>query len=291
MGRFARSWELGKQSWRVLKGDKQLVLFPLISAVSCLLVLASFAVPIALTVDWSALADRKHASANAAAHNPLYYAVLFAFYFVNYGVIAFFNAGLIACAMRRFDGEEASVGTGLRIAASKLPQIVGWALVSSTVGMVLRMIAERSGLVGKIVVGLLGFAWTIATYFVVPVLVVEGVGPIAAVKRSAGIIRKTWGETLVTNVGLGAVSSVGTLVAFIPLAVGGAISIATETWGPAAVGGALMIVMLITLALITSTLQMILVAALYRFAATGLVPEAFNGELLRQAFRNKKEKK
>lgn len=289
LDRISRSWELGKQSWRVLRSDKQLVVFPLLSTAACLIVLASFALPVVLAVDFGAL-SREEGAARQAANQPLYYVVMFVFYFVNYAVIAFFNAGLIACAMRKFEGEDAGVGAGLRAAAGRLPQILGWAFIAATVGMVLRMISERSGLLGKIVISLIGFVWTVATYFVVPVLVVEGVGPVEAVKRSAAVIRKTWGEALVVNVGLGALSMAGFLASLVPLAAGIGLSVMSESPAPAMVGAAVMIGMLMVLALVTSTLKIILVAALYRYAATGLVPEQFDGRLLRQMFRKKGER-
>ncbi len=290
-----RSWQLGKQSLQVLKEDTQLVIFPIISAVSCLVVLASFAVPLFVTGVFASIVqsaqNAPHGSSSVQFHmSPAYYAVCFAFYFVNYFVIAFFNSALIACVMKRFDGQPTSVGDGLRMAAARLPQILGWALISATVGMVLKMISERSGLIGKIVIGVIGFAWTIATYFVVPVLVVEGVGPIEAIKRSGSTIRKTWGEALVANAGLGALSFVMFLGAIIPAGIGLTASILTQTIWPAAVGGALTIGALIGVSLVTSTLQMILVAAVYRFAATGQVPGQFDAELLSNAFRQKKSK-
>jgi hypothetical protein len=124
-GAFARSWQLGKQSLQVLHEDKRLVVFPLISAGSCLLVLASFALPLLLTVDFSTLNQK---GPDKEVHvTPFYYAVVFAFYFVNYSVIAFFNAALIGCVMRKFDGQPSGVRDGLKIAASRLPQILGWA--------------------------------------------------------------------------------------------------------------------------------------------------------------------
>lgn len=287
--RMSRSWELGKQSWMVLKGDKRLVVFPLLSSAACLLVMASFFLPIILWVQHIDPGYKKDLT--TTFQHPLALLAAFGFYIVNFTVIAFFNAALIGCAMRRFEGEDATVSDGLVIAASRLPQILGWALVASSVGMVLRMISERSGLIGKIVVGLIGMVWSIATYFVVPVLVVEGLGPIAAVKRSAAVIKKTWGESLVANIGLSALSLVGFLVSLVPLAVGVAISISTQTVAPAVIGGAVMVLMLICVGLVTSTLQMILVAALYRYAATGLVPEQFDGQLLRQMFREKGSKR
>jgi hypothetical protein len=285
MGSFSNSWALARQSWRVLVEDKRLVVFPIMSAAACLLVMASFAVPVILSTNLGAWTNQNHVQ--ATLHQPAAYLVAFAFYFVNFAVIAFFNAALIGCAMLKFDGQPAGVGDGLRIAASRLPQILGWALVAATVGMVLRAISERAGFIGRIVISLVGMAWSIATYFVVPVLVAEGVGPIEAVKRSTAVIRKTWGESLVANLGLGAVSLLGFLASLTPLGVGIALTAAAQSPWPAVGGAAVMVVMLIGVALISSTLQMILLAALYRFAATGTVPGGFDGQLLSRAFRTK----
>lgn len=284
-GKLATSWALSKQTLEVLKQDKQLVIFPLMSSIACLLVIASFAVPIWATTDFQQLQKDPN-----AWKSPAHYAVLFAFYLVNYFVIAFFNSGLVACAMNRFNGEDASVEAGLKAAARRFPQILGWAIFAATVGMVLRAISERAGIVGKIVIGLIGLVWTVATYFVVPVLVVEGVGPIEAVKRSAGIIRKTWGESLITNLGLGALSLLCFLVALVPLAIGIGLTIVSQSAVPVLVGVGVTLVFLVLAALVTSTLQVILQAALYRYAATGLIPEPFDGDLLKQVFRRKKDK-
>jgi len=284
--RIANGWELTKQSWSLLKSDKQLMVFPILSSAACFLVLASFALPMVATMDWSRLSDpdgRVH-----YFNGPVAYLVAFAFYFTNYFVISFFNAALIGAAMRKFEGESASVRDGLAVAASRLPQLLGWALVAATVGMVLRMISERAGLIGKIVIGLIGMVWSIATYFVVPVLVVEGVGPIDAVKRSGAIIRKTWGESLTANVGIGVIVMFATLLALLPAIAGIATTAAADTAVPAVIGIVATVLLLLVISLVASTLQVILVAAVYRYAATGLVPEQFDGATLRQVFRKKK---
>jgi hypothetical protein len=283
--RISNGWGLTKQSWAVLKSDKQLIVFPVLSAGACLLVLASFAVPMMATVDWSSIGEPDGQVRGFGG--PLYCGIAFGFYFANYFVMSFFNAALIGAAMRKFNGESADVRSGLAVAASRLPQLLGWALVAATVGMVLKMISERLGFVGKIVIGLLGMVWSIATYFVVPVLVVEGVGPIDAVKRSGAIIRKTWGESLVANVGLGAVVALAMVAALIPAGAGIALGVALESFVIGAVGVALSVVLMVVIGLVSSTLQVILVAALYRYAATGLVPEQFDGATLRQVFRKK----
>jgi hypothetical protein len=291
-GRFSRGWALVGQSWRVLKVDKELVLFPIFSSVTSLLVMASFVVPLAFNGQferWFGQAQNAHQhGGRGMPADPLFYVWLFSFYFVSYAAITFFNAALIAAAIERFGGGKPTIGSGLSAAASRLPQILAWALVSATVGMVLKIIEDRGKGVGRFVAGLLGAAWTIATFFVVPVIVVEKAGPIEAIKRSGSIIRKTWGEGLVGNLGLSLVFFALFLLAALPVVAGAAIGIGMQA-GPVPVlaGLAISILLWIVLSLISSTLRTILVAAAYEYAATGKVPGQFDQELLQGAFRVK----
>ena len=215
--RISNGWTLAKQSWRVLMLDKELLLFPLISGISCLMVLASFAVPLYSTRYFQTVMD----DGGQVTQDPVAWIILFAFYFANYFVIVFFNTALIACAIIRFRGGDPTVMDGLRAASSRLPQILAWALVSATVGIILRGIESYSEKAGAFAAALLGGAWSIATYFVVPVLVVEKVDPLNAVKRSFAVLRKTWGESLSANFGIGIITFLGMLLAMVPLVLGG----------------------------------------------------------------------
>ncbi|MGE3240636.1 MAG: DUF6159 family protein [Pirellulales bacterium] len=206
--RIATGWELMKQSFGVLRHDKELVLFPVMSGFACLLVLLSFAVPL-----WSMPWFRHAVENNEVKQNPVMWALLFAFYVVNYFVIVFFNAALVSCALKRLSGGDPTIGYGIREAMSRLPQIAAWALVSGTVGFLLKAIESKNERLGSFVASLLGAAWAIATYFVVPVLVVEKVGPWEALKRSTSLIRRTWGEALVGNMGIGLIIFAATLEA------------------------------------------------------------------------------
>lgn len=293
MGKFARSWDLFKQSGRVLMSDKQLLVLPILSSISCILVLASFAIPMIFAVDWHAVmtqAEQSRGSRGQMPMQPWYPVVLFAYYFVNFFVITFFNSALIACAIRKFNGESASLKDGLGVAMSRLPQILAWSAVAATVGVVLQMLQERLGFIGKIILNLIGMVWTIATFFVVPVLVVEKVGPFTAIKRSVEILKKTWGESLITNLGIGAVTTAMVFVGIIFLIGGVVASVMMDSFWPAAIIGGLFIVYLVAISLIATTLKGILLAATYQFAATGSVPSGFNQEMLSQAFKPKGQK-
>src|SRR5271166_218438 len=174
---------LFKASSAILLKNRSLLLFPLISALAALLVLVSFAWPSGGMRALTTLVPDGKAFTNS------HYAAYFLFYLCEYFVVFFFNTALVGAVMRQLDGEEATFTDGLRIAASKLYTIFGYALISATVGVVLQAIEERSGWLGRIVASLLGTTWTLATYFVVPVLAANDVGPIEAVKESAQLGR------------------------------------------------------------------------------------------------------
>jgi len=188
MGKFSHTWSLMGASWEVLKKDKEILIFPLISGICCLLVMASFAIPLVASDNWQP--PGKEAATGELVE---YYAILFLFYFCNYFIIVFFNSAIIACAVIRMGGGDPTVADGFRAAFSRIGLIVGWALVSATVGIILRIIEDRSKFVGRIVAGLLGLAWSVVSFLVVPILVVEKKGPMTALKDSTVLLKKTWG--------------------------------------------------------------------------------------------------
>ena len=278
--RIANGWALAKQSWQVLRLDKELLLFPLVSGIACLMVLASFALPLWGTEYFETVMNDE----GRLTQDPVAWVILFAFYFVNYFVIVFFNTGLIACAIIRFRGGDPTVIDGIRAAIGRLPQILAWALVSATVGIILKGIESRSERVGQIVAALMGGAWSIATYFVVPVLVVEKLDPLSAIKRSFAVLKKTWGESLSANFGIGIITFLLSLVAIVPIVLG----IMALVTGQTALGGfgiVCGVLALITISLISSALNSILLGALYLYAADGEVPQQFRCGCVEQRIR------
>ena len=278
-GTFSRSWELAKASLGVLRSDKELILFPFISFIALVIVTLSFAVP------WFILGGLSAAQRDGGP-GVTTYLLAFAFYVVAYTVTFFFNSALVGAATIRLDGGDPTLGDGLRIAFSRLPQIIGYALIAATVGMVLRWITERAGFVGQIVGGLLGFAWNVATFLVVPVLVVEKVGPIEAVKRSGGLLRRTWGEQLVGHFGIGLVFG---LLSFAAIVIGVLlIVLAAQVSAALAVAFVVVTVLVVGLiALIGTAASGIFTASLYRYATKGEGGSAFRNETLAAAFRQK----
>lgn len=268
-GKLRGSWLLVKQSWRVLMLDKELLVFPLLSGIAAILVLATFAAGVFA----SGIADKE-----AAPDDMGVWVALFVYYFANYFVIVFFNSALVACALIRFQGGDPTVADGLKAAAARIPQIVAWALLAATVGVVLRMIQERVEFVGRIIIALLGAAWTIATYFIVPVLVVEKLGPVDAFRRSVSLMKETWGESLASNVGVGATVA---LVTFVFLIVGVVATVGlfvvTGSFGVLIACAIVLLALLVLPTLVGSALNAIVLTALYLYAAEKKVPQAFEG--------------
>ena len=278
--RLSRSWGLIKASAGVLAKDKELLVFPLLSAACTLLVAAAFLLP---ALGLGAL-DGLGAGGGVSFAA---YLLAFLFYLAQYFVIFFFNTALVGAAMIRLEGGDPTLRDGLRIASGKLVPILGYAAIAATVGMLLRAVQERAGFIGKLVSGALGVAWTLASFLVVPVLVARDIGPIDAVKESALLLKKTWGENLIGQGGVGLVFG---FIFFALVIVGGAGIVAAATTGNGVLIGlmvALLIVALLVAALVQAALSGIYSAALYRYAVGAGDSEGFNAQLLGQAFRTK----
>jgi hypothetical protein len=283
-GKFSRSWALMKASAGVLRSDKSLLLFPLFSGLCTLLVAASFLIPVGVMM----LGDQ-HAGEDFHQRMSLGTTVLmFAFYLVQYFVIIFFQTALTGVALMHMRGEPASVAAGFALARSRLRSILGYALIAATVGLVLRMVQERLGLIGRLVIGFLGLAWTVATFLVVPLIASEDVGPVDAVKRSVELLKRSWGENLIGNGGIGVVFGLIMVAAMLIAAIVMVAAVATQSIAVIVLAAVVIVTGFVVLALIQSSLQGIYSAALFRYAESGEASIGFDQGLLEQAFRNRK---
>jgi hypothetical protein len=264
MDRISRSFQLVGQSYQILMRDTELMVLPLISGV----IMALVVVVIVLG-----------ASLGAEAPGPALYVPLFLLYVLMYSIGIFFQAAVVAGATERMRGGDPTVGSALAAAWARLGPIVMWAVVAATVGMLLRAIQDRVGFIGKIVAGLAGVAWSLATFFIVPVLVLEDKSIGDSFSRSVTVFKKTWGETMTGGVSLGAAAFCAWLALF------ALVALAALVVGPGAI--VLLVAGAIVLGIFFSTLQGIYVASLYRYATEGLVPPGFDRTLLDNAFRPK----
>lgn len=276
MERFVGGIAMARASWEVLRADRELMVFPAVSFVVAVLVSIGFLIPF-----WASgmLIDLASGQIDLAM-----VVVGFLYYLTLYSVIIFCNVAVVAGALIRLQGGDATVSDGFGAAFDRLPAIIGYAAIAATVGMVLRYISERTGPIGRLVLGGLGVAWSLATFLVAPVLVVEGVGPVKAILRSSSLLRSTWGEQVGGNVGIGLVFGLASVLVVFAGAGLFVLLIDISIYAAAAVV-ILAIIGVAALAIVSTALQAVFTASVYRFAVTGEGGSFFPATTMKDAFR------
>jgi len=286
---IGRSWNLAKESLGVIRKDPELMVFPIVSFIAGVVVAGILGTVAFLT---GSLGGDDTIS-------PLGVVLIFLFYFVTYFITIYFQVALVAAVKLRLSGGNPNLGYGVGEASKRLGPIASWAVIAAIIGLILRMLeaaARRSNsglgsIVAQIAISLVGMAWSLATFFVIPVIAYEGVGGFEAIKRSAGIIRRRWGEAIVGQAGIGLVMwGLAILIG----AVFGIVGILLLTSGGTA--GTVLGIAFISIAIIgvlsivalTATLQSVYTAALYEYATGGKASTSFSQNALDSAFRPKR---
>ena len=268
MGRIRNSFALFKASWQVLKADRELVMLPIISLAATAVTLALFFIPIV--------------SGDITGTSFLFLVLM---YFVLAYITIFFNAALISAAHERLSGGDPTVGSALRGAASRAGRILPWALISAVVSAILKAIEERAGMIGSIVIRMVGMAWSVVTFLVLPIIVIEGTGAVAAIRSSVTLFRRTWGENLAAQGGLG-------IVGFLACLPGGVLILLGIVSGGGFAMGALIglgALWVLGVIVVMSALSGIFQTALYHFAVDGHTSAGyFDSQVMSQAFGPKR---
>lgn len=272
--RLANGWAITKSSFSILKKNKQLLIFPVLSGISLVMILAIIIVPILASAGWDL------GSLNINFDNDTVpYLFTFLFYLVNYFVVVFFNMALIHCTKLYLAGEEPTIGAGIRFSLSRIGVIFSWAIFAATVGTLLKAIQENAGWLGKLVAGGLGIVWGITTFFVVPVIAYENLGPVGAFKRSAEIMKNKWGEGLASTFSLGLIQFIAILLIAL---VGFLIASITHPF----IGIALGVLMAFIVMTIISAAETVFISLVYQ-NINGNVEEHFNQQLIDGLFTKK----
>lgn len=258
-------WDLFGWSFSVIFEHKRLILLPLLSAAAALagVALFIFAGPLSFVVH----SGHAWTFRDYLWLAPAYVAVTF--------VVVFFNCALAACAQSIFAGQEPSIADGLNHAAARFMPILGWAVLSTTVGFILNAIEQRASWAGKIVTWIFGFAWGMATYFVVPVLIAEDCGVFGSVRRSSQLFRDTWGDQLVAGIRFGWRG----LVVVLPAVILGAIGV--NGYPPVLL---LAVAWLVVGLAALSAAKGVFEVALYRYAALKETPSGWTPEFVTTLF-------
>ncbi len=261
MNRIRQGWALARISWGVLRSDHSLAAFPVLATIAALLAAAAFGIPSLLFFD-----------DDMTVPGVIFAAV--AIYLVTFAAV-FFNVALAAAAAQVLDGQDATVASGVAVAKTRLPAISGWAAMVASVNIVIRSLQQRTGPLGDLLLGGIAVAWNLVTFLAVPVIALEGTGPIQTLKRSAHIFRERWGEQVTGQVSIGAVIA---LAAILPAAL--LVAIGALIGGTVAIGifVGLAVIIVVVAGILSTALTQIFAVALYRYAtgqgATGAFTEA-----------------
>jgi hypothetical protein len=207
-------------------------------------------------------------------------------------ISVFFSVAFLEMVRQHLDGEPASVRAALRTARKRLRVIIAWALLTTTVGVVLRAIGQIplvGGRLGGLVSRVAGLAWSLATFFVVPVLAVEGLGPIESVKRSASVFEERWGESVTGNLAIDLLMA----IAAIPGLVVGIVTVHNfhaHHYGAGLVTGAVAAVLLAPVVAVGGALDDLFSYFLYRHAKEGVVVGPFSAAHLESAMQPKRRR-
>jgi len=275
MKRFRTGWDLTKKSWALLRSQPGLTAFPIVGALTALVAFLVFAVPGLLMVD---------TDANVAG----YALIVVGVYLASFAA-TFFGVGLAAAADRAFHGEQVTLGTGVAVATSHIGAIAGWAFVSTVVSLLMTFLQSQRGLAGPIIAMLGGAAWGLVTFLAVPVIALEGTGPVATIKRSAHLFKERWRGQVTGNIAIGGgVFLLGTLPAIALIAVGVLLWANDGAGSSIAVGAVLVLIgaiVLVVALVISQAMRHIFGVALYRWTADGEAVAGFTAQELQSAVR------
>jgi hypothetical protein len=276
MQRIKRGWGLTKKSWALLNGHRELIRFPLYGAVATVPLAILFFGPGLYLLDQDSLAGAI----------PLLVIGVYVLSVVGF----YFSVGLAAAANMIFNGQQATIADGLAVARANFSQICGWAALSTAISVLMGVLENQGGIAGNIAARLVGMAWSLVTFLAVPVIAIEGTGPIETLKRSASIFRRRWGQQITGNIAIGAaVFLIGVLPA-LALIVAGVV-----LWSSASFVGALLVVigaLVLAIAMLVSrALSGVFGVALYRYALEGKAVGGFTQDELESAVRVKKGKR
>jgi hypothetical protein len=264
---FVMTWNLVSQSFRLLSSDKKLLVFPVLSAIGA----AALALPFLMAL------FGMHPVA-PLQWGPNTWLFIFLWYWGASFVTIFFNCALAACVQMRFAGQDPTLADGLRRAASRIEAIMMWSILSATVGQVARALEERAGWIGRLIIGATGLGWSMATYLVIPVLVMEDGSVMDSIRRSSSLLRNTWGEQLISGIAFGWL----TLLFAIP---GVVLGVLGANGYPIFIAPA--IAWFATMAAAFSAAREIFTVALYRYATTGEPPNGYDAATLGSALRRR----
>jgi hypothetical protein len=272
MQRLANAWRLAKASWQVLSQDRELVAVPIVAGIVALVVFVTIVAPGVLLVGGD----------DGASNWAVWILVALATVAATW-VTAIGQAAVVAGAAQRMDGGDPTLGSAYAAARARSVRLLEWAVLATVVAIVLDQIEERFGALGRIVSWLGNVAFSVLSFLALPVIVFEDVGAIEGFKRSAALLKRTWGEQVAFSFGMGLL---GLLLVLPALLVGGLL-LATGVVPLQVIGVAAAVAWIILVVAVTTALSAVFKTALYRYANGLPVDPAYSPTDLSGAFQPK----
>jgi hypothetical protein len=320
MNRFQRSWQLLKSSMAVMAREKTLLLFPILTTACTIFIAGLFLVPVAfqptghaytsaqhwetvgqrifqetpketttVTQDADSLRIKGH-QRHDAEFRPLALAYFALIYFTSMFVATFFNVAFYSQILRALGGEPVSIGAGLSFACTRWQTILAWTLFAGLVGFLIKALEERFGVLGRIVMKLIGAAWSVACVFVIPVIITseKTFNPLTVLKESALTLTRTWGESLIGYVGVGLGNLFVLLLSVVWLGAGIATAAALHLYWAIALVVVTWLLAIIVWGYLLSVASQIFRCALFLYASNGTLPAPYTEEMMALAWKHKK---
>ena len=272
-------WPLAKLSWGVLRKDRELLWIPVLSFLTSAGVLVG-----ALILVSSMMSVYSGRDAVRDVRNNPAVLLLFVLAALALGVVTvFFNGALVAGAHERLTGGNPTVSRSIKRAFARVGGLVPWAILTTTVGLVLRMLRSRSGWLGRLALRFLEMAWEVASYLTVPAIMIDNTGAMAGLRRSTSLLRQTWGENIASRVGFGLIGFLGMLPA---VAIGAVLGFSGVP-ALAVLGIVVAVIWVAVLTVVLTALSAVFQTALYLYAVTGVLPSGFQGAQIKQVFKQR----
>lgn len=311
LDRLKNGFTLLGNSFAVMRANPRLLLFPAATAVLTVVIGALFLTPIVFqpsqhayttSAHWAEVGSRlivtgppdasdrlrgrdRHVSLSKAA---LAYFVLA--YFLSMFLATFFNVAFVHEIFDALDGNTVSVSEGIAFALTKLKPILMWTLFAGVIGLLIKALEQRFGFFGRWIIRLIGTAWSVAAVFVIPVLVLDerAENPLEAVKLSAGVIRKAWGEALAGYAGLQIGGAIVVTSLFVAGGLAGWAGWASQSFAPFIAGMLFWLAFAFAFTYALGVAGQIYLCVLYRYATAGTVPVGYTPEMLGSAWTPRK---
>jgi hypothetical protein len=216
--------------------------------------------------------------------------ILLPVYFISMFLATFLNVAYYSEIIAALNGRGVSLRRGFGVARRRLPAILAWSLMAGLVGWLIRAVQERLPFGGRIVMGLIGIAWSVATVFAIPVIIQEesARNPLKILRQSAATLKRTWGEGLLGYIGFSASRTAIFLLSLLPFLLGCGLAYLSHSILIFVISSILWMICLMAVAYVSGVASQVYRCALYIYAAEGVIPEPYNQELMDGAWRIKK---